>query len=355
MNILALLTDGFGACGGIARYNRDLVTALAQSAVVTNIAIAPRYGETREPLPRGVVQLAPMADRVRWSARAIRLALSPRFDVIFCGHLFAAPLAAALAALTGKPMWLQLHGVEAWPTPGRAIRKATDRAQLITSVSRYTRQQALRWSAIDPARVCVLPNTVDPRFAPGPAPAALRARLGLGSHKVILTVSRLAAQERYKGHDRIILAMPKILTAHPEAIYLVVGDGDDRARLESLARETGMSAYVRFAGRADAGELPDIYRLADVFAMPSTGEGFGVAFLEAAASGLPIVAGNCDGSVDALAQGAIGALINPRDVGQIAAAIVAALNCGAGNALAGQRFAFQNFAQHVDKIVRHRL
>ena len=355
MRILALLSDGFGASGGIARYNRDLVAALAQCDAVDAIAIVPRFGEAPETLPAGVTQYAPLANRLLWSLRATRLALSRQFDVIFCGHLFAAPLAAALAALTRSPMWLQLHGVEAWPTPGAAIRRAARRARLITSVSRHTRDCALRWCDIDPARVRVLPNTVDPRFAPGSAPEALRRRFALEGRRVLLTVSRLASAERYKGHDRIIAAMPKILSCRPDAIYLIAGEGDDRARLQALARETGMAAHVRFAGQVSADDLPNVYRLADAFAMPSTGEGFGIAFLEAAASGLPIVAGNRDGAADALADGALGASIDPGDNDGLASAIVRALNRGAGSVSLAQRFMVANFARHVDSLVRHRL
>jgi len=252
-------------------------------------------------------------------------------------------------------MWLQVHGVEAWSTPSVAIRAAARQARLITSVSRHTRDSALRWCDIDPERVRVLPNTFDPRFGPGLPHEELRRHFGLEGRKVLLTVSRLASSERYKGQDRIIAAMPKILARRPDAIYLVVGDGDDRARLEALARRTGVEAHVRFSAEVSADALPDVYRLADAFAMPSTGEGFGIAFVEAAASGLPVVAGNCDGSVDALAEGALGALIDPGDSEQLVDAIVAALNRGTNDGSLAQRFAFANFAEHVDDIVKHRL
>ena len=94
--------------------------------------------------------------------------------------------------------------------------------------------------------------------------------------------------------------------------YLVVGDGDDRQRLEELAQTTGVAHAMQFAGHVPHRELPDYFRLADVFVMPSTGEGFGIAFLEAAASGLPVIGGNRDGSVDALADGTIGTLVDPH-------------------------------------------
>lgn len=355
MRMLALVTDGFGAAGGIAQYNRDLVTALAQSAAVESIAIVPRFGKPDQQLPARVTQVAPLGERLRWSATATRIALSRRFDVIFCGHLFAAPLAAALAALIRKPLWLQLHGIEAWPTPAAIVRRAAGCASLITSVSRHTRAAALRWCDIDPARVRVLPNTVDPRFAPGAPPHALRRSLALEGRRIILTVSRLSSSEGYKGHDRIIAALPRILARRPNALYLAAGDGDDRERLEALAREKQVAQNVRFAGYVSAEDLPDYYRLADAFAMPSTGEGFGIAFLEALASGLPVIAGDRDGGADAMADGALGALVDPGDESALVDAVVAALDRGAGDASLAQRFAFANFSRLVDSLVRHRL
>ena len=169
-----------------------------------------------------------------------------------------------------------------------------------------------------------------------------------------MTVSRLAALERYKGHDRIIAALPLIRARCPQVLYLIAGEGDDRQRLETLAQQSGVAQLVRFTGPISPQELQGIYGLADVFAMPSTGEGFGIVFLEAAASGLPIVAGNVDGSVDALADGALGTLIDPNDRLVLADAIVAGLGRGRQGKSLAQRFAYANFAAQVDHLVTSR-
>src|SRR5204863_3572114 len=142
-------------------------------------------------------------------------------------------------------------------------------------------RRVLAQIVIDPTRVRVLPGTVDPRFRPGPKPHALLDRYDARGKKVLLTVARLSSSERYKGHDRVIRTLPRVLRDHPQTLYLIVGDGDDRARLEALALEFGVAEKVRFAGHIDAELLPDHFRLADVFVMPSTGEGFGIVFLEA--------------------------------------------------------------------------
>ena len=362
MNLLALLTDGFGADGGIAAYNRNLMTAVAQSAAANEIVVLPRFGDRAAALPPRVVQLPAAPGRAAWIARAIAIATRRRFDAIFCGHLNAAPLAAWLARLTSRPLWIQAHGVEAWSPRGSMARHALEQARLVTAVSRHTRARLLGWSNIDPSRVRVLPNTVDAVFASDTAARAgdemadLIARHGLQGKRIILTVGRLSRAEGYKGQDRVIEALPDVLRRCPDAMYLVVGSGDDAPRLRQIVRQFGMEQNVVFAGYVGATELPAYIKLAHVFAMPSTGEGFGIVFLEAVASGLPVIAGNRDGSTDALADGALGTLIDPDSRAQLAAAMIAGLEGRLTiNPAGAARFAFANFARHVDELVRHHL
>lgn len=351
--VLALLTDGFGAGGGIARYNQALMTALGQCDRVSGVTILPRFGAERATPPHGITQQPPAAGKLTWSARALTCAVREKFDVLFCGHLNAVTLAASIARVLRIPLWVQVHGIEAWEPRGSTTRRALESSAIVTSVSRFTRDRLLGWSDIPPARVKVLPNTFEGSFAPRRRNLALAAQLGLVGKRVVLTVGRLSAAERYKGHDRIIRAMPQVLQRVPDAAYLIVGAGDDRARLERLAEEQGIRAIVRFTGEVSETELPDHFSVADLFAMPSTGEGFGIVFLEAAASGLPVIGGNVDGSRDALADGAIGCAIDPDNDTELVDAIVAALE---GRQLAQpkavERFAAMHFTKHVDDLIR---
>ena len=354
MRIFALLTDGFGASGGIARYNQDLMIALSHSAAVSEISVLPRFAAAASVTPAKVHQFAPSAGRPSWSARALVLAARQRIDAVFCGHLNAVPLAAAISRARRVPLWVQVHGIEAWQPRGALYRRGLAAAALITSVSRHTRSRLLTWADVPPHRVRVLPNTVAFGYAPRPRRADLVARHGLAGRRIILTVGRLSAMERYKGHDRVIAALPGILAKVPDATYLVVGSDGDRSRLEQLAREAGVADRVVFAGHLLDQELADYFALAHVFAMPSTGEGFGIVFLEAAASGLPVVGGNRDGSVDALAEGRIGRLVDPYSPEDITAAVVDALEGRHASTGAAEvrRFAFPKFAYHVDELVR---
>lgn len=129
----------------------------------------------------------------------------------------------------------------------------------------------------------------------------------------MLTVGRLSSAEKYKGQDKVIEAMPEILQAYPDAVYWVAGAGDDEPRLRALAAAKGVAAQVRFLGYVGKEELPNLFRRADLYVMPSTGEGFGIAFLEAMASGIPALGLNMDGSIDPLADGELGVCLAQGD------------------------------------------
>jgi len=353
MRILALLTDGFGGTGGIARYNSDLMQALARTPVIDGVTVLPRNGCDRSHRPDGVEQVRASRNVTAWTSRALSLAMSRRPDVIFCGHLNAAPIASVIARTTSRPMWLQVHGIEAWSDRGPLIRWALDSATLVTSVSRFTRQQLLQWSDIDPSRVRVLPNTVSEAFKPQPPRPDLQRLYQLEGRKVILTVGRMSAVERYKGHDRVLSCLPLLRERIPDVCYLIVGEGDDRTRLETLAATLGVTAAVIFAGAANDAELHNYYALADVFAMPSTGEGFGIAFVEAAACGLPVIGGRADGSWDALREGALGTAIDAKCQEALIRAIVAALEGSRVESVnAALAFRREQFEAQVEALIR---
>ena len=273
---------------------------------------------------------------------------------MFCGHLNAVPLAHLTARLARAQLWVQVHGIDAWQPKGRFYRSALKETKLVTSVSRFTKHKLLSWAKLPPHRVRVLPNTVAPSYFPREKRRDLVEIYALEGKRVILTVGRLSSSEHYKGHDRIIRALPEVIAQVPDAIYLIAGTGDDRQRLEQLAAERGLVGSVVFTGHVPDDQLPDYYALADVFAMPSNGEGFGIVFLEAAACGLPVIAGNADGSVDALAEGQIGCLVDPRSHEQVTAALICALQGGglSADVAAVKRFSFENFAQHVDELMQ---
>jgi glycosyltransferase involved in cell wall biosynthesis len=159
-----------------------------------------------------------------------------------------------------------------------------------------------------------------------PANVRLRARLGIPPDaRILLTVARIAASEHFKGYDRVLHALPQVLERVPNAVYVLAGGGDDRARVQHEAERLGVAHAVRLPGYIPELELADLYNLCDVYVMPSRKEGFGIVFLEALGCGRPVIAGNADGSVEPLADGQLGLLVDPDDVPAIADALVGVL------------------------------
>jgi phosphatidyl-myo-inositol dimannoside synthase len=317
---LALVSDAFGGRGGIAQYNRDFLGAVANNGLA--ILVLPRRAPDPFSLPPGISQAAPHLGRISYTQSALRRSLDRPVDVVFCGHLYMAPLALLIARWHRAKLIVQMHGIEAWPRPGRLQQRAVEAADLMLCVSRYTRARVIEWAAIAPERVLVLPNTVAEAFAPGEG-SALRRALGLQDKRVLLTVGRMDAREAYKGHDRVIAALPQLLAAGYDVVYVVVGEGSDRARLQNIAAERRVTERVRFVGVLDQDALGDAYRMADLFVMPSSGEGFGIAFLEAMACGTPALGLAVGGAVDALADGEFGTMASETEFAAVMARLLA--------------------------------
>lgn len=359
MKVLALVTDAFGGEYGIARFNRHFLSALTSMDGETSIVVLARTGKPhQETLPPRIQWKGVYDNKGCYALSALQAVLTEKnFDLIFCGHLHLAPLAAVLARFRRLPLWLQLYGDDAWEKPGNRpfLSWGVKQATIITAISRYTRRKFLAWAALDPERVTVLPCTVDPKFQPGPKPDYLLKRYGLGGKKVLFTVSRITLRDQCKGHERIFEIMSRLLERHPHLVYVIAGEGAGRPQLEKKAREYGLDGRVRFIGEAKESELVDHYRMADVFVMPSTGEGFGIVFLEAMACGVPTVGGNQDGSADALVEGTLGAAVNPHDPDEICHAILEALDSKSAGPKPSARFSNGNFCHLAGELLKERV
>jgi phosphatidylinositol alpha-1,6-mannosyltransferase len=358
MRILVLLHDAFGGRGGIAKFNRDLLTALAGHPRVTEVVALPRViVEAIGPLPDKLDYRAYAAGgKAAFLAAELAALVTPRwFDLVICGHLRLLPLVQLLELRGRAPLGLVLHGVDAWePYGGPAVRRGLQRIDWFLAVSAVTKQRFLSWSEVTPQRGLVIPNAVDlTRFAPGPKPPALLARYGLAGKRVLMGMARLDARERYKGFDEVMEAMPGLLVRHPDLAYLICGDGSDRARLEAKARALGLAERVVFTGWIDEAEKVDHYRLADCFLLAGWGEGFGIVLIEAMACGVPAIASNLDASCEAVGNGALGIVVDPKDPADLSRGIEAALARPRGQVPAGlETFSFGSFEARVhDRII----
>jgi phosphatidylinositol alpha-1,6-mannosyltransferase len=257
-------------------------------------------------------------------------ALKMRPDEIFAFHVGLMPLAWFCAILGRVRLTLFTYGWEVATNRSLLDRYVCSRASRVAAISRWTALEFERFlSPIRYRRTSVI-DLLPPTFDQGKytsdhtARTAFRERLKIDlDDTVLLTVGRLDPTERYKGHEKIIRLLPRLTKQHPRIKYVVVGQGNDRERLQNVAIEMGVDRIVRFLGFAS--DLQPCYAAADLFVMPSTHEGFGIVFLEALASGLIVVAGGVDGSPTPLSWGLNGFLCDPYLDESIEEAILSAL------------------------------
>jgi phosphatidyl-myo-inositol dimannoside synthase len=357
VRVLCLLTDGFGRSGGIAQFNRDFLKAICAHPGVTMVVALPRNiagplgelpGKLRYDVGAALGKLRFVLSLLGW------LVKRPRFDTIICTHLNLQPLALLAHWLSGAPSLLVLHGIEAWTPPRSLVRRfAAKQAQRVAAVSRFTLDRFSAWAGIAGDRATVLPSCVDlVRFAPGEAAPLVLRKYRLEGKRIVLSLGRLAASERYKGFDELLESLTRLRATHRDLLCVIAGSGDDRSRLEAKAHALGIADDVRFAGFVPDNELVDLYRAARVFALAGWGEGFGIALLEAMACGVPAVASILDGSFEAVGGGKLGIAVDPRKPDSLVAGILEALGRPVGERPAGiEYFSYGAFEARVHQFL----
>lgn len=287
------------------------------------------------------------------NARSIAEARSFGADVILSGHVVASLGAIALRRALRTPFVQYVHADE-FRVRGRLTAAAVRVADATIAVSHYTRGMALDAGA-DPGRVRVIPPGID---LP-PAPLVER-----GEQPTLLTVATLLF--RYKGHDVMVRALPLVRARVPGARWVVVGDGPFRPALENAVRAYGIGDAVELRGRVDDAERDEWLDRASVFCMPSRvpaagvgGEGFGIAYMEAAAHGMPTIGGNVTGARDAVLDGETGLLVDPADHLAVATAATELLSdpararaMGAAGRAFAERHAWPLIATRVEDLLR---
>lgn len=248
----------------------------------------------------------------RHFARAL---LTSRADLLLFDHAGIARTVAWLPRLLRPRYGLMIHGVEIWHSGRADYLRTARRARFLLANSAYTRDKALAccpdlppisvcWPGRDRGAVVAVPGDVE-----------------LGPH-ALLIVGRLDTDQRHKGHDALIDAMAGVVDAVPDAQLLIVGSGSDRPRLEAKARALGLAHCVLFSGWVSAAQLDDLYARSALFVMPSSGDGFGLVYLEAMMRGLPCVGLQSGSAAEVLEQGRAGFLVDDLQPEPLAARLV---------------------------------
>ncbi len=328
MKVLLLTSDAFGSNGGIALYNRDVIEALVAMPEVEEVVIIVRCMTscpTDIPAKARLV-LESLGGKLHFIKAALRES-SVSFGLVVCGHVNLLPLAVLVNQRIRAPLALMVYGIDVWGPPYRFARQWLKAVDAVWSISAITIERMNLWACLVDSKYMLLPNAIHlDRYSIAPRRQDLEERYGLGGSRVIMTLARLPAKERYKGVDEVLEILPALIKDIPNLKYLIVGEGNDRPRLMHKALALGLGNHVVFTGMISEAEKADHFRLADAFVMPGKGEGFGFVFLEALACGVPAVGSLLDGSREALMGGELGELVDPTDPESIRVCIHRALD-----------------------------
>ncbi len=304
--------------GGIEKYNRDFLSALMKMGARTTIVERQKGG---------------FMAKLSFLLRFIWQFIKQRPDVIFCGHLNFSPVCLVLKKLFGTPYTLALYGIEVIEIKGLLRRRAVRRAAQVVTISEYTKGLILKQFPEVKERVFMLPSAVDGSiFFIKEKNRTLIEKFWLARRPVILSLARLSTTD-HKGQDRVLKALPYVLEKVPDAVYLIVGSGNDERVNAVLKEHPELGKSVVFTGPAPDKECVDYYNLGDVYVLPSKYEGFGIVFIESLACGVPVIASDAYGCREGLLDGELGLLVPPDDSRAIADAIVAILARKAPRAL----------------------
>ena len=334
-----VLAPSVGGPGGIERVSRSAIRVLAERYGADRIGlltlgVVPQSVTCRVLASGKTDEELSTLRKLSYFWKALRTARKWKKNlIVVVMHPHLALVARSCSWISGSPYVVWCHGKEAWGRLRPSVQIGLRKANVILAGSKFTAQQ-LEGTGLPPERIRVLNYCVSEEVAGSPidqTAAVSKARKNhINERAAILTVARLIVSDAYKGIDSLLCVWPRVISSVPEACLWVVGEGSDRARLQATAHALDLDSHVRFLGAIDDSELQHLYSEAKALALPSRfrlrpdpqGEGFGLVFIEAGASGLPVIAGRGGGTEDAVEHGKTGLLVDPDDPKELEDAIV---------------------------------
>ncbi len=358
--VLGLFTE-LMTSGGIQRTSLHAAAALVAFARRENRPV--RFLSLKDPVgwhePRVAGEVVPLLGFGGAKARfaLATVATVPHIDFAYIGHPNLAPLGIVTKLLRPRAWYcVATYGIEVWEPLPAFRRFGLKWARVVTSVSELTAQRVVTAQGLAGRPVVIVPPGLDPILS---GDGARRSLPLLPPGRILLTVARLTAPDSYKGVDHVIQALPAVLSAVPNVYYVVVGDGDDRGRLERLAVDAKVRDRVLFVGTKADEELAGYYHACDAFVMPSHSEGFGIVYLEAMSHGKPVVAANSGGAPEVVEAGVTGLLVEYGDVPALASGLTRLLTdreCRqrmgeAGRRRVEARYTFERFRTRLESLL----
>lgn len=283
-------------------------------------------------------------------------------NVVIVSHINLLPVGWLIKKIAPRTkIFLLAHGIEIWYPLNARKRKMLHHCDKIVAVSSYTRDKIMEVHGLPQDKCAVLNNCLDP-FLPLPSSQkkneALLKKYGFTeTDTILMTLTRLSSKERYKGCDKVIEAVAQLKIKYTGIKYLIAGsyDSSEKKFADTLIQRSGLQNDVVMAGYIPDEELQDHFAMAGLYIMPSRGEGFGIVFIEAMYYGLPVIAGNADGSADALLQGRLGQLVNPENIEDITIAIANVLENQTSfipdRKLLMQHFSYEVYQEKLEAII----
>ncbi|KAA9036372.1 glycosyltransferase family 4 protein [Ginsengibacter hankyongi] len=332
MKILFLTLRTFSATGGIEKVCRIMGKALYEESLENNglVKICSMYDKQEDAFDNPYFPAENFRgfgiNKLRFIKETVHSGF--KYDQVILSHINLLPVGWLIKKLSpGTTIILLAHGIEIWYPLNPYKKRMLRTCDKVIAVSNYTREQISTVHGIPRSKIAVLNNCLDP-FLPLPSgrkkDKELLRKYGFSeSDTILMSLTRLASRERYKGYDKVIEAIATMQARYPGIKYFIAGryDSREKAFVEDLVKKAGMENRVVMPGFIPEEELKAHFAMSDIYVMPSRKEGFGIVFIEAMYYGLPVIAGNIDGSVDALLNGQLGQLVDPDSVEDIKDAI----------------------------------
>jgi phosphatidyl-myo-inositol dimannoside synthase len=345
-----LLSPSHGFGGGIER-----VVDAIESAWPSPTRRLDLYDARRDAKSRGNWKA-----KTRFLARSVSAALTTRPGKIVCLHIGLLPVAYFVGALTKAPVTLVAYGTEVWAPMSPVRRRLVRRCSRLLAISHFTAQWLATRACLSRERIELLSLAISPALAEAAATTPPATR-----EPVVITVSRVMRQHRYKGHHAIAAAWPRVLRDRPDARWIVVGNGDDLSYLKDRCSQLGIDSSVEWLIGISDDALAEAYvraaalvlpSVADVHSDPPTGEGFGLVYAEAGAFAVPSIAAEVGGGAsEILEHGVTGLTVNPSDAAGIAGAILSLLNDEALRQRLGEAARTKVFREHLPEQFARRV
>jgi phosphatidyl-myo-inositol dimannoside synthase len=331
VKVLFISLGVYGRIGGIERFNQRVISCLqsANPSVISDCAVISLWdkSEPGKSIKSHNFAFVPgSSNKIATLLSFLYHGLRLKPDLFLYGHVmlgFLSPIARLLRPKAHHV--LIVYGAEVWNDP--TFRKiphwerflVRSNMDTVISISHFTQVLMKKVYRMNHRSFHLLPCAID---LDNPSSGRSQKLSSLQGRHRLLTVSRLTLNDRYKGCDKVIRSLMKILPFFPDTHYFIVGKGPLKEELRALARNLGISDHVHFLGYLSDDELNHVYHQCHVFVMPSTMEGFGIVFLEAWKHMLPVVAGDRDASTEVITHAVDGLLVNPDSIRQLSEAIM---------------------------------